>query len=248
MPARRDEAFVLARYPFRERDLVVVMLARAAGQIRVVARRARGVRGGAGAALEPLALVRVSYFERAGRELATLDEAQTVRPSFPLAVEPAAWAAGQVVAELAMVFCPPGQRQEAAFRLVDRSIQALLDRRDPRIVAPYALLWFVRLAGVFPDLDRCGVCGEALTGEGRRFDGREGAFVCAAHRGGPDAVLLSSEDLRWVRHALRSPVEEVTVPPPEDTAGWLVALERRFTERELASWSYYRHVTAEGSQ
>ena len=246
MPLRRDEALVLARYPFRERDLVVVLLGRASGQLRAVARRARSLRSPLATATEPLAHVRVSFFERAGSELATLDEAVMVRSAFDLAARPSAWAAGQVVAELALVYCPPGQRAEPAFRLVERCVSCLLGGHDPAAVAWYAELWFLRLGGVFPEIDRCGVCGAHLPAGARLFDPAEKRFTCAAHRPAA-AVRLSAAGVDWVRTASRRPLERVGHAPPEDVGGWLVALREGFTERPIRSWSYLTRLLDEGA-
>ncbi|MDD5564424.1 MAG: DNA repair protein RecO [Thermoanaerobaculaceae bacterium] len=246
MPLRRDEALVLARYPFRERDLVVVLLGRAAGQLRVVARRARSMRGSQATATEPLAHVRVSYFERAGSELATLDEAEVIRSAFDLASRPSAWAAGQVVAELALVYCQPGQRNEPAFRLVERCVACLLGGHEPAAVVGYAELWFLRLGGVFPELDRCGVCGAALPAGSRWFDRVEKRFVCAEHRPAGGASRISAAGVVWLQRASRLPLEQVGEAPPEDVAGWLAALREGFTEREVKSWRYLRLLLKEG--
>jgi len=242
MPSRRDEGFVLARYPFRERDFVVVVLTRAAGQVRMVARRARAARSSWASATEPLAHVRISYFERASSELATLDEAHVVRSAFGLAADPPAWAAGQVVAELALVYCPPGQRAEPAYRLLDRCVDRLLAGQDPATVAWYAELWFLRLAGVFPELDRCGTCGADLPPGPRTFDPSEKRFVCGEHRPARAAVRISVAGVRWLEAASRLPLEKVGEAAPADAGGWLVALREGFTEREIRSWRYLRHL------
>ena len=246
MPSRADEAFVLTRYPYRERDLVVVLLTRGAGQARLLARRARGVRAPLAAALEPLTLVRVSYFEKPQRELGNLDEASVVRSAFPLAAFPARWAAGQVVAELALTFCPPGQRAEPAFRLVDHCIERLLAGGDPLTVAHYAELWFVKLAGVFPEPERCGFCGEGLPAGSRWFDPSEGTFACAVHRPRRGALRLGEAGAEWLRRAVRLPVEAIETAAPPDAVAFLDAARRRFTERDLLSWRYLTHVSGSG--
>ena len=231
---------MLARYPFRERDLVVVLLTRASGQARIVARRARTLRSSRATAMEPLAQIRVSWFERAGAEMGTLDEAEVVRSSYSLAAMPVSWAAGQVVAELALTYCPPGQRAEAAYRLVDRCITCLVGGHDPGAVAWYAELWFLKLAGVFPELDRCGVCGAAIPPGPRVFDPAEKRFVCAEHRPVGTAVRISAAGADWLHRASRLPLEKVADAPPEETGGWLIALRQGFTEKELQSWRYLR--------
>ena len=246
MPARADEAFVLTRHAYRERDLVVVLLTRASGIVRVLARRARGIRAPLAAALEPLSLVRVSYFEKPTRELGNLDEAAAVRTAYPLASSPAGWAAGQVVAELALTFCQPGQRAEAAFRLVDHCVERLLAGGDPLTVAHYAELWFVKLGGVFPELDRCGVCGDELPPGGRSFDPSDGTFTCAAHRPARGSLRIGDAGVEWLRSAIKLPLERVTTAPPVDAATFLQSVRRRFTERDLLSWRYLTQVTRSG--
>jgi len=246
MPSRRDEAFVLVRYPFRERDFVVVLLTRRSGQVRVVARRARTLRTSRASVTEPLAHVKVTYFERSGSELGTLDEAEVMRSAFPLAADPPGWAAGQVVAELALLYCPPGQRAEPSFRLVDRCVACLLDGHDAAAVAWYAELWFLRLAGVFPELDRCGVCGAELPSGPRTFDPVEKRFVCGDHRPARSVVRISAAGVHWLQAASRLPLERMKEPAPEDVGGWLISLREGFTEREVKSWRYLRHLLAGG--
>jgi DNA repair protein RecO len=245
MPLRRDEAFVLTRYPFRERDFVVVLLGRATGQVRVVARRVRSLRAAHASATEPLAHVRVTYFERAGSELATLDEAEVVRSAFGLASRPPAWAAGQVVAELALVYTQPGQRNEPAFRLVERCVSCLLDGHDPAAVAWYAELWFLRLAGVFPELARCGVCGGVLPSGPRLFDPVEKRFVCAVHQPAGGVTRISAAGVDWLQRASRLPLEQIGDAPPLDVRRWLTSLREGFIERELKSWRYL-HLLLKG--
>ncbi len=242
MPSRTDLAIVLARYPFRERDLVVALLTRESGQVRALARGVRSARATGASATETLAKVRVSYFERLGRELGTLDEAEVVRSAFSLAAFPLAWAAGQVVAELALTYCPPGQRNEVAFRLVDLCLERLLGGQDPLAVVHYAELWFLRLSGVFPELDRCGVCGAALPPGARTYDQIERAFVCAEHGSQRPVTRLGAAGVAWLAGASRENLDAIAAPAPDDVAGWLAGLREHFTDRRLQSWRYLSHL------
>ena len=245
VPSRTDDALVLARYPFRERDFVVVLLTGGGGQVRVVAHRARSSRASSASATEPLARIRATYFERPGAELATLDDADVVRSAFDLAREPLAWAAGQVLAELAMIFCPPGQRNEAAFRLVDACVECLLARRDPVALVHYGELWFLRLAGVFPELDRCGACGARLPRGDRVYDPTERGFTCADHRPAGRVVRLTAAAADWLRSASHEPPEAVAAPAPADAVDWLIGLREHFTDRRVESWGYLRRLLRE---
>jgi len=245
MARRRDEGFVLARFPYRERDLVVAVLSRESGLVRLVARRVRGARSALTSALESLAHVQLSYFERAGSELATLDEVVLKRSSFSLARDPTAWTAGQVLAELALAFCPPAQRVEPLFRLFDRCLQALLAGLPPQLVVDYASLWFLRLTGILPEVDRCGICGAALAAGERVFDTAGGTFVCQDHPSVQGRLRLSAAAHAWLAAALREPVERLEGGAPADAGEWLEHLRRDFTDRELASLRVLRRLQAE---
>lgn len=245
MPSLRDDGLVLARYPFRERDLVVSLLLRHAGVVRVVARRARGGRAPIASALEPLALVTVTCFARPSSELGTLDEVALLRPSFPLASRPAAWAAAQAVAELALVFCRPGQEGETSFRLVDHCVVALLAGAEPGAVAHYAELWFLKLGGVLPELTRCGACGGPLGAGSWSFDAGLNQFVCGNHAAPSPGLRLSAAAQQWLTAALRQPLGQVATPPPEDAVIWLRRLREAFTEREAKSFRLLRRLTKE---
>ncbi len=248
MPRRSDEAFVLTRYPFRERDLIVVALTRQQGVVRLVARRARGPRAPVAARLETLSLVRVSYFERLASELATLDEVALVRSAFPLASRPVAWGAGQVLAELALLFSPPGQRVEATFRLLDRCIAVLLEGHDPRAVVDYACVWSVRLAGILPELERCGVCGERLPETAARYDPTTQTLQCPSHPPAAGLVTLSWRGRCWLREALTRPPEQVGAGAPADVGEWVERLCRAFTERELAALGTFHRLVQGASE
>lgn len=244
MPQHLDDGIVLTRYAFQERDWVVVLLTPKAGQVRLVARRARTLRGGIAQAMEPLALVRVSYFEKPGSELGTLREAVLRRSSFALAGRPEAWASAQVVAELAVQYCPPGQVAAEQFRLVDHCLEHLEAAGDPLAVAHYAELWFLRLGGVLPAPDRCGRCERPLAAGPLVVDTAERVFVCPDHRPLAGSLELPEPAARWLRLALRSRLEALPGPAPPPLPAWLAGLRRQFTERDLASLPYLQSLVA----
>lgn len=244
MTLHEDDAIVLTRHAFRERDWVVVALTRGAGQVRLVARRARSLRSGQTQALEPLAVVRLGYHERHGSELATLHEVALLRSAFSLAAMPEAWAAAQVVAELALLYCPQGQRAEEPFRLVDHCLQYLSEGGDPLATVHYAELWFLRLSGVLPSLDRCGRCEAVLPSGPLAFDSAERVCVCAQHRPPVGVVVLPEGAAGWLRQALRVRLEVITTPAPPPVPTWLASLRRQFTDRDLASLAYLHALLA----
>src|SRR5438270_13437452 len=85
MPVKESEAIVLRTYPFRESDLLVTLFTRLEGKVRGVARAAKKSRRRFGGALEPLTHVKVTYEDKARKELARLDACEVI--SSPLTSE-----------------------------------------------------------------------------------------------------------------------------------------------------------------
>jgi hypothetical protein len=115
-------------------------------------------------------------------------------------------------------------------------------------MAAYAQFWFVKLAGVFPELDTCVACGAALSAGARAYDAGDGGFLCASHARGRTVERLPATAVEWLRRALRGPVTEVGGAAPAAALGWLVALQQRFTEREIVSWRYLLKLTGDREQ
>ena len=69
MKTERTEAIILHTYPARERDKMVVFLTPDHGKRKGWAYGARAIRSRFGAALEPLAKVRIGYTERESEEV-----------------------------------------------------------------------------------------------------------------------------------------------------------------------------------
>ena len=152
MPLHQADGVVLTRYAFQERDWVVVLLTPSAGQVRLVARRVRTVRGGvaqAGAVAWSVSATRAP-----GSELGTCarrcSDARRCLAGAPRRAAAQVGGAGAPPPPAG----PAGRRAVPARRPLSR---AFVHRGDALIVAHYAELWFLRL-GILPGPDRCGRC------------------------------------------------------------------------------------------
>ena len=181
------EAFVLRTYKLAEADKVVLCLTREAGLVRGVARGARRLKSRYGASLEPFTHVALVYYEREGRELVSVRQAEIVRSYFArFAREAETLGALEYLSELVVEFAPPHEPNERLFRMVKACVEALAEepRRLP-LVLRYFELWTLRLAGFLPDLAKCSACHRRLRREGEAvFLGQEGALRCGACAGG----------------------------------------------------------------
>jgi DNA repair protein RecO (recombination protein O) len=149
VPLYTAEALVLRTYKLGEADRIVVFLTRDRGKKRGVAPNARKSRKRFGAALEPLTEVRISYFEKEGRELVGLNYAEPVRSPLS-ATSPEALGYSHYFAELIDEWAAEADVDERLFRLGTSALEALVAGAPVDALARYFECWLLRLQGVYP--------------------------------------------------------------------------------------------------
>jgi len=241
MKIERTEAIVLHTFAARERDKMVVFLTPDHGKRKGWAYGARAIRSRFGAALEPLAKVRIGYSERENDEVVRIESVDLVRSLFPAQQNLVSSVAATYVAEMVDTFAPANDPAELIYRLLDRSCEALLDGAPPLAVVTYAEVWILRLAGIFPSTRECMQCGEALS-RPLRFDGNIEGFVCVncATRDAyvlPNDVADTLQLMQRPVHELRAPTE--TLMEIRSLAG---TVRRNFLGHELKSFEVLASV------
>jgi DNA repair protein RecO len=160
------EGIVLRTYNLAEADKIMVCLTRQAGVVRMVARGARRLKSRFGAGLEPFTIIALTYYEKEGRELASLRQVEIIRSFFNLAVSSEAVAALAYMSELVMEFAPPQEPNEKLFRMVRAVVEALASAPENlQALVRYFEIWTLKLGGFLPDMRACSDCGKALSEE-----------------------------------------------------------------------------------
>ncbi len=210
MKIERSEAIILHTFPARERDKMVVFLTPDHGKRKGWAYGARAIRSRFGAALEPLAKVRIGYSERESEEVVRIESVDLVRSLFPAQQNLVCSISATYIAEMVDTFAPANDPAELIYRLLDRTTEALLDGTPPMAVVAYAEVWTLRLGGIFPSSRNCIECGGPLT-RPLRFDARLEGFVCG-DCAGRDAFVISNDAAVALDAIARSPVSEFNAP------------------------------------
>ena len=241
MRIERTEAIILHTFAARDRDKMVVFLTPDHGKRKGWAYGARAIRSRFGAALEPLAKVRIGYSERENEEVLRIESVDLIRSLFPAQQSLVSSVAATYIAELVDTFAPAGDPAELIYRLLDRSCEALLEGAPPLAVVTYAEIWMLRLAGIFPSTRDCMQCGQPLT-RPLRFDEKLEGFVCS-HCAGRDAYILSN-DVADTLSSMQRPVREFNAPPGvlleiRSLAG---TVRRNFLGHELKSFEVLASV------
>jgi DNA repair protein RecO (recombination protein O) len=204
MPLFTTEALVLRTYKLGEADRIVVFLTRDRGKKRGVAAGARRMKSKFGGALEPLTRVGLTYYEREGRELVSLNYAEPLGSPLWTSRAEALGHTGYF-AELMDEWAQESDPSETLFRLGCSTADAMVAGVAIEPLARYFEYWLLRLQGVYPSLSTCGQCG-----------GRLGSS------GDPAAVLMPGE--RDYRCPSCARAVSRAVPLPGAALGFLRAL------------------------
>src|SRR6266568_8601204 len=138
MKPERTEAIILNTFPARERDKLVVFLTPDHGKKKGWAYGARSLRSRFGAALEPLAKVRIGFVERESEEVVRIESVDLIRSLFPAQQNLAASVAASYIAETVDTFAQASDPSELIYRLLDRTTEALLGGAPAVPVVAYA--------------------------------------------------------------------------------------------------------------
>jgi len=141
-----------------------------------------------------------------------------------------------------VVFAQEDEPENHLYRLLDSTVQALLDGCDRWLATRYLECWTLRLSGIFPAPRSCPECGNALTDEA--FLAVDGAgLLCPAcgagsganRRAGPDVLAFLRRIGRSNLQGLQEegPVDQVTLRSVEAIAR---EVRRAFLGRELRSY------------
>lgn len=172
MPLREAEAFILRTYPLKESDKIVSFFTREFGKCRGVARGARRPKSKFGVMLEPMSQVRVQFFEREGRDLASLDHCELLGTL----MSPVAGGgfdllhsiSVSLMVEIADRMLPEREVNDAVYRLMAAVSGALRVGDDAGgeeaawLPLTYYLEWMVRLGGFLPELATAGLSSGSL--------------------------------------------------------------------------------------
>ena len=198
----RSDALLVRRVAFGDTDVIVTILSRERGLLSAIA---RGARRSARRfpALEPMHLLGVTFDERPLSELATLAEAQIVRPRMELVGDLDRLEAAGVALRWVRRASPPHAPEPEVWS----EINELLDQLDapelaaaPRTLLAESGLRLLVGVGWGLSLEQCVVCGKPCAGGAAGVDAARGGLVCRSC-GGARTVLRGERRRRLVAAA-----------------------------------------------
>jgi DNA repair protein RecO (recombination protein O) len=235
------EAILLEVSDLQEADRVVVFLTQEHGKKRGAARGAKRKYSRFAGQLQPLAKVKIGWFEKEGRELVRISSVELVRAPKRLSQDLEGLLLAAYLGESTATFAPEGEPADHTFRLLDSVLEALEAGAAQEPVVRYFESWLLRLAGIFPAPGECPNCGRSLA-DGAALAASGEALLCRSCAGeNRGAVPVSPAALEFwrrirqenvVRMAARPPARE-TLAEIEEIAG---RIRRHFLQGEIRSY------------
>ncbi|MBV8584221.1 MAG: DNA repair protein RecO [Candidatus Eremiobacteraeota bacterium] len=213
--AYKTDAFVLRGRNLGEADRIFTLFTRERGKLDAVAKGVRRIKSHNAGRLEFLTEAELTL--HAGRSLDVITGATILHSEWEGLVEPRAFAAANVAAELVDAFCEPDLPQDEIYVLLQGVVHALATALQPADLLPRFELRLLDLLGLLPALDTCVHCGTDLREQEEAWlDPPSGGLVCGAcHRGGEAGRLEGAqiENVRALAAAKRTGSATSTAAP-----------------------------------
>lgn len=168
MPLHESESIILKTYPLKESDRIVVFFSRDHGKLRGVANGVGKLKSRFGASLEPMAVSRVTFFQKENRELVRIQSTELIDSPMKVLVDYDRAMVAAHFADLVDRFMPDHDVEDAVFRLFSLARRSLAGTLPIDMVRCYFEVWMLRLAGVLPDVFVCAGCHRRLGAEEAR--------------------------------------------------------------------------------
>ncbi|MGH7336061.1 MAG: DNA repair protein RecO [Myxococcota bacterium] len=235
------EAILLEVSDLLEADRVVVFLTSEHGKKRGAARGAKRKYSRFAGQLQPLAKVKIGWFEKEGRELVRISSVDLVRAPKRLSQDLEGLLLAAYLGESTATFAPENEPAEHTYRLLDSVLEALEAGAAQAPVVRYFESWLLRLAGIFPAPGECPTCGRSLA-DGAALAASGEALLCRSCAGeNRGALPVSAAALEFWRRIRRESVVRMAARPParetlaeiEEIAG---RIRRHFLQGEIKSY------------
>jgi DNA repair protein RecO (recombination protein O) len=236
-------ALILETLDLGERDRVVAFLTAEHGQRRGVARSARSKFSRFAGQLQPLAKVAMTWAEKDGGQLVRLAEAQLLRPAAALQQDLEGLLLSAYLAETIKTFAQEGEPATTLFRLLDTTIEFLLERQDPDarlLAARYLEVWVLRLSGILPVPRECPLCGRPLVDVAVLLE-EEASLVCQECGRGQRSQIVGAGELEFLRRTARHNLPQMAESPTDARVFAGIeklarTIRRHFLQHELRSY------------
>jgi len=160
------EAIVLSSMDYGESDKIVTFYTLEFGKIKGIAKGAKRSKKRFVNNLEPFSYIRLLFFQKQGRDLVMLEQADIIKRFDSLFLEIDRIAFGSYCLELLNEMTPEGQKNQKAFELLLKSLIMLDKGTNIKTIVMFFEMKLLSILGYHPHLDTCVVCKKPATRAG----------------------------------------------------------------------------------
>jgi DNA repair protein RecO (recombination protein O) len=220
----KTEGLVIRTMNMGETSKLVTFFTRELGILKVIAKGARAAKSRIGAALEPLTVSRLVYYDRENRELQFLSQADIVEffPNLPADLEK--WGYANACAELVYRAQTSAEATAKLYPILLNTLRAMNEKTaDGRVCFWGFQMKLLGVLGVAPNLRKCLHCstaGPTVYADNNsvvhHFDISRGGFLCSNCSSGRSPHELCGETLLRLGDLQTLPAEKFShaqIPP-----------------------------------
>ncbi len=248
MEIRSAEALLLDVVDLHDYDRIVTFLTREWGKKRGVAKGARRKHSRFGGQLQPLGKARVEWMEKDNRDLVRISSVELQSSARRLQQDLEGLLLSAYLVDHIQEFVQEDEPSDLFFRLLDSTVQAVIDGVDRGLATRYFEAWVLRLAGVFPAPESCPECGRVLEASGVALVASGESMVCraCADRVGM-ATKVSPQAVDFLRRIDGTKLVNLnrdcpTVSTLDEVESICTKVRRSFLQHELKSYRVIRET------
>ena len=211
MPVNKSTAIVIGKYPLRENDRIVVFLTRNFGKIRAVAKGAANFKSKFCGRLEILTCGELLYFQRAGKDLHSVNSFDVIEPFQMLREDLLKMAYCCYIAELIQHAIVDEEPDQQIFDLTLSIMSMMATTNDPEIIAKTFEIKLLNHMGLNPRLDSCIECSAEIKSTAPKFSIQAGGVLCEkCSDSGNQGIKVSRGSLETIRKIQESPLDFIS--------------------------------------
>jgi len=211
MPVNKSTAIVIGQYPLRENDRIVIFLTRNFGKIRAVAKGAGNIKSKFCGRLEILTCGELLYYQRAGKDLHSVNSFDVIEPFQMLREDLLKMAYSSYIAELIQHVIADEEPDHETFDLTLSIMSMMATTDDPEIATRTFEIKLLNHMGLNPRLDLCIQCSGEIKSTTPTFSIQAGGVLCeGCSDSAQGGIKVSRGSLETIRKIQESPLDFIS--------------------------------------
>ena len=217
MSVENHDAYVIKTFTLNEADRVATLLTAEGHKLSAIAKNGARLKSAAAGKLEPFNFVSVDLFHKEGQGMCPVNQVAVTKSYFKhIAGDMKRFMVFSFLSEVVDATVHGEEGNPRLYRLLTHCFEGMDQGATPELAVTYFQFWVLRMAGMWPQDDPCGHCGNKPASGERMFVG--GGFRCGSCGG--SGLSLPDGTGQLIQAMQKNPLAELT--PSEGVLGGLI--------------------------